>query len=43
VIGVKGVKGKLLGKVQNLVCRILRVFSTVNKFGLTSTSSEGSE
>jgi hypothetical protein len=33
---------KLLGKVENLVCRILRVFSTVVKFGLTSMSSEGS-
>jgi hypothetical protein len=36
------VKGKILGKVENLVCRILRVFSTVNKSGLTSTTSEGS-
>jgi hypothetical protein len=37
------VKGKLLGKVEILVCIILRDFSTVIKFGLTSTTSEGSD
>jgi hypothetical protein len=39
---MKVVKVKLLGKVENLVCRILRDFSTENKIGLTSTTSEGS-
>jgi hypothetical protein len=33
VIGLKVVMVKILGKVENLVCRILRVFSTVNKIG----------
>ena len=36
------VKGKSLGKDEIFVCRILRDFSTVIKFGLTSTTSEGS-
>ena len=33
---------KLLAKVENLVCRILRVLSTENLIGLTSTKNEGS-
>jgi hypothetical protein len=40
---MKVVRVKILGKVENLVCRILRVLSTVNKSGLTSTTSEGSD
>ena len=33
---------KILGKVENLVCRILRVLSTENLIGLTSSKNEGS-
>ena len=33
---------KILGKVKNLVCRILRVLSTENLIGLTSTKNVGS-
>jgi hypothetical protein len=33
---------KLLDKVGNFVCRILRRFSTEIKFGLTSASIAGS-
>jgi hypothetical protein len=32
---------KILGKVENLVCSILRVLSTVVKFGVTSTFERG--
>jgi len=32
---------KLLGKVENLVCRILRSFSTVIRGGVTSTAKRG--
>jgi hypothetical protein len=39
---MEAVRVKLLGKVENLVCRILRSFSTVIKGGVTSTTSEGS-
>ena len=34
---------KILGKVENLVCRILRVLSTENLIGLTSTKNVGSD
>ena len=39
---MEAVRVKLLVKVENLVCRILRSFSTVIKGGVTSTTSEGS-
>ena len=40
---MEAVRVKLLVKVENLVCRILRSFSTVIKGGVTSTTSEGSK
>jgi hypothetical protein len=38
---MEAVKVKLLGKVENLVCRILRVFSTGVKIGFDVHDERG--